>query len=156
MLRSLVGSEMCIRDSLTAPRGNIEKRPSEGQMRAMPAFPGAKSKPVCPTGSEKMGPLFGPLCKLVKKLKICPSPTFGSRVVKFVRPIGDHNAPKQKNFGGPPLKFGGDRGGQTFFFPPSPLKNPSSDFGNFVIYCSPRCPVHRVKISSKSDDQFFR
>ena len=90
----------------------------------MPAFPGAKSKPVCPTVSEKMGPLFGPLCEFVKNLKFCPSPTLGSRAVKFVTPIRDLNAPNQKKLGGPPVKFGEARGAQTFFFPPSPLKKP--------------------------------
>jgi len=125
-------------------------------MRAMPVSHGAKSRPVAPTISEKMGPLFGPLCKFVKNLKICPSPTLGGRGVKFVRPVRDLNAPNQKKFGGPPVKFGGVTGGQTFLFPPSPLKNPSSDFGNFVTCCSRGYPVHRVKISSKSDDQFFR
>jgi len=88
-------------------------------MRAMPASLGAKSRPVSPTDSEKVGPLFGPLCKLVKNLKICPSPTLGGRGVKFVRPIGDLNTPNPKNVGGPPVKFGGARGGQTFLFPPS-------------------------------------
>ena len=106
--------------------------------------------------SAIVGVLFVPLCEFVKNLKICPSPTLGGRGVKFVRPVGDLNTPNQKNFGGPPVKFGGARGGQTFFFPPSPLKNPSSDFGNFVTFCSGPCPVRRVKISSKSDDQFFR
>ena len=104
-------------------------------MRAMPAYLGAKSRPVYHTRSEKMGPLFGPLCKFVKNLKICPSATLGDRGVKFVRPIRDLNAPNHKNFGGPPLKFGGARGGQTFFFPPSPLKNPSSDCGHFDTCC---------------------
>jgi len=116
---------------------------------------GAKSRPVSQGHSEKMGPLFGPLCQLVKNLKICPSPTLGARGVKFVRPIGDLNTPNLKNFGGPPVKFGGATEGQTFLFPPSPLKIPSSDFRNFVTRWSGRCPVHRVKISSKSDDQFF-
>ena len=122
----------------------------------MPVSHGAKSRPVAPAHSEKVGPLFGPLCQLVENLKICPSPTLKGRGVKFVRPIGDPNTPNEKNVGEPPVKFGGARGGQTFFFPPSPLKNPSSDFGNFVTFCSGRRPVHRVKISSKSDDEFLR
>ena len=105
---------------VTAPTGNVEKSTPIGQIRAMPVSHGTKSRPVSPTGSEKVGPLFGALCKLVKNLKICPSPTLGDKGVKFVRPLGDLNAPKEKIFWGPRVKFGELEGFKRFSPHPAP------------------------------------
>jgi len=44
----------------------------------------------------------------------------GDMGVKFDRSVSDLNIPKEKNFGGPRVKFGELDGSQTFFFPPFP------------------------------------
>jgi len=88
----------------------------------MPVSHGAKSRQVSPTGSEKMGLLFGGPLQTCSKFENLPLPNPWGRGVKFIRPLGDLNIPNPKNFGGPPVQFGGARGVKLFSFPPSRLK----------------------------------